>query len=183
MDKYTNIFKNWFPYAVMVTLLCGIIYIVAQQIYRLSANDPQYQMAQDAAYYLNDGADPKLLISPFQVELTQNQGPYLIIYNNAGDVVATNAKLNNASPKLPYGVLENALKNGPQTLTWQPLAGVRMATVTIASNKGYIVAAGRSLKKTEERIAILGAQVALGWMMSLIILWFVCAIQYRLAKD
>jgi formate hydrogenlyase subunit 3/multisubunit Na+/H+ antiporter MnhD subunit len=41
MNKYVSIFKNWFAYAAITTLLCGIIYIVTQQNYRLTANDPQ----------------------------------------------------------------------------------------------------------------------------------------------
>ena len=60
MNKYFPILKNWFGYLAVITLLCGIIYIVAQQNFRMSANDPQYQMAEDAINALNNGAGLKI---------------------------------------------------------------------------------------------------------------------------
>ena len=53
MNRLTNIFKNWIAYAAIITLLSGIIYIVVQQNYRMNANDPQFQMIEDAANALN----------------------------------------------------------------------------------------------------------------------------------
>ncbi|MDB5133834.1 MAG: hypothetical protein JWP37_437, partial [Mucilaginibacter sp.] len=56
---------HWFGYAVVITLLCGIIYIVAQQNFRQAANDPQVQLAQEAANAINNGADPKTLAAAY----------------------------------------------------------------------------------------------------------------------
>jgi hypothetical protein len=46
------------PVAVLATLCCGLVYALVQQDLRQSANDPQIQMAQDAARALDSGARP-----------------------------------------------------------------------------------------------------------------------------
>jgi len=111
MSILISILKSkWIPYAAIITLLCGITYIVVQQEYRLSANDPQYQMAQDAAFALSNGADPKSLVSSSPCELSHCLSPYIIIYDDKENVVATNAFLNGKAPKLPAGVLDYVRK-------------------------------------------------------------------------
>ena len=59
MNKYLVISKNWLGFAAVVTLLCFLVYIVAQQNFRQSANDPQFQLAQDAANAINKGTEPE----------------------------------------------------------------------------------------------------------------------------
>jgi hypothetical protein len=170
MSKYNSLFKNWLAYAAIITLLCGIVYIVVQQNYRLSANDPQVQLARDAANAIDKGADPKSLISSGPaIEISQSFSPFLVIYDAAGNIVAGSATLNGKALKIPQGVITYIQKNGKDAASWQPQPGVRQAMVGFSSaNKAFIIVAGRSLKLTEERISLLGEQVALGWGLSLI---------------
>ena len=183
MNNYKVIFKNWFGYAVLITLLCGIIYTIAQQNFRQSANDPQYQMAFDAANAINRGSAPgSLTSSSAPVEIGNSLSPYLLIYDANGKLTAANATLDGKAPKIPQGVLDNVKRNGMEIVTWQPRDGIRQATVEIQTNKGYTVAAGRSLHITEERIAILGKQVAFAWVLSLAAMLVVVTLQEMLTK-
>lgn len=185
MNKYANIFKSWFGYAAIVTLLCGIVYIVGQQGFRASADDPQYQMVEEAANAINHGTDPKSLpvvIKP--MEISETLSPYIIIYDKTGNVVLNGALLNGKPLKIPQGVLDYIQKNGSDHATWQPQAGVRQAMVGLRTDaaKGYIVIAGRSLRKIEERIARLGEQVLFGWAMSLLAMLVVVVLQQVMVK-
>ena|SRR5437879_8519769 len=183
--NYAIIFKNWFGYAAVITLLCGIIYITVQQGYRQSADDPQYQMVQDAANAINKGADPKSLISTTApLEIAETLSPYLVIYDRQGNVAAASAVLNGTALKVPPGVLDYIHEHGADHATWQPQPGVRQAMVGLSTNanKGYVVISGRSLLKVEERIYRLGEQVAFGWAMSLLAMLVVATLQQMTEK-
>jgi hypothetical protein len=182
MRRFTNIsvLANWVAYCAIITLLCVIIYVVAQQNFRQGANDPQFQMTEDVADALNNGADPKSLVNTTStVEISKSLSPYLIIYDAAGNIAASNANLNNQTLKIPAGVLAYIQKNGRDAATWQPQPGVRQAMVGIKATRGkaYTVIAGRSLRKTEERIGLLGEQVLFGWFVSVIALLVIAFLQ------
>jgi len=180
MNRLANIFKNRIAYAAIITLLCGIIYIVVQQNYRMNANDPQFQMIEDAANALNNGAEPKSAVPiATDVEISKSLAPFLIIYDDAGNIAATNALLNGQAIKIPAGVITYVQKNGSDAATWQPLPGVRLAMVAVhtITGKGYVVVAGRSLRKIEERIALLGKQVLFGWVCSLAAMFAIAFLQ------
>jgi len=184
MSKYATVFKAWFGYAAIITLACGIIYITVQQDFRLSANDPQIQMAQDAAIAIDKGGDPKVVAGTgMPLELSQNLSPYLVVYDPAGNVVAGSATLNGKALKIPQGVIDYIRKNGRDAASWQPEPGVRQAMVGVSTaKKNYIVVVGRSLGPTEERIDRLGEQVAFGWVMSLIGLLVVAFLQDMMTR-
>jgi hypothetical protein len=181
---YVTIFRNWFTYAVLISLLCGIIYFTVQQNYRHTANDPQYQMTEDAVNAINKGADPKSLVSSTPaIEISQSLSPFLVIYNVNGNIAAGSATLNSKPLKIPQGVIEYVQKNGQDAATWQPVPGVRHAMVGLSTaNKAFVVVAGRSLRKIEERIAQLGEQVLLGWALSLVAMLVVVTLQEMLTK-
>jgi len=184
MKTLLSVLKLWFPLAVTITLICGIVYIVVQQNYRLTANDPQTQMANDAANAVSKGTDPKTLITNPPLELSTSLSPYLIIYNETGESVASGVILNGEIPKLPSGVLAFVKNHGEDVITWQPRGGIRQAVVIrkTTGDKLYFVTAGRSLRKTEERISLLAKQVEFGWICSLIILFVVVWIFKILVK-
>lgn len=49
MKLIRNILKPWLPLAVTIIAVFGGICLTVQQSYRMGANDPQIQMAEDAA--------------------------------------------------------------------------------------------------------------------------------------
>jgi len=184
MNKYANVFKAWFGYTAIITLACGIIYVTVQQDFRLSANDPQLQMAQDAGIAIDKGADPKNLAGTnTNLELSQNLSPFLVVYDTSGNIVAGTATLNGKPLKIPQGVIDYIRKNGRDAASWQPEPGVRQAMVGVSTaKKDYIVVAGRSLAPTEERIDRLGEQVAFGWVVSVVGLLVVAFLQGMMAR-
>jgi hypothetical protein len=180
MNRFTNIFKKWIAYAAIITLMCGIVYTTVQQSFRADANDPQFQMAEDAANALSNGADPKSLIpSTGNVEISRSLAPFIIIDDDGENMAASNATLNGQAIKIPAGVIPYIKKNGSDAVSWQPQPGVRQAMVGIhtTAGRGYTVFTGRSLRKVEERIGKLGEQVLFGWICSLIGMFIIAFLQ------
>jgi hypothetical protein len=157
------------PLAMLATCLAGLIYIVVQQDLRTGANDPQQQLAEDAAAELNGGAAPASLVTGAKVDLATSLAPFLVIYNTTGAVLATDGQLDGAPPLIPKGVLDAAGANGLDAVTWQPRAGLRFATVTVPWAGGSVMA-GRSLRLVEQRESQLELLVAAGWVATLIAL-------------
>ncbi len=169
MKRISLILRNWLPQAVTLSLVCGLLYVSIQQTYRSNANDPQIQLAEDAARALAAGRPPASLLPEEPVDIAHSLAPYLIIFDADGDPVASNANLHGQIPTIPSGVLEHARSQGQDRVTYQPEPGVRSATVTVAvagSPGGYVLA-GRSLREVEARIDQFGLMLGLGWLTSL----------------
>jgi hypothetical protein len=136
-------------------------------------------MAEDLKMALDEGTSPGVLVNPaYTLEISKSLSPFIIIADTNGKLLNTNATLNNMPPNLPKGLLHNVVNTKIQATTWQPQRGVRIASVLILAgpNKDKVVLAGRSLKRIEERIEVLGQLVLLAWLLSLVVyglvLWF-----------
>ena len=152
--------------AVVITLLCGLVFGSAQQIYRQSANDPQIQISEDMADYLSQGKDVSAIVPKQEVDISKSLVWFVIDYNDKGEVVASNAKLDGLTPALPFGVLDHTRQNGQNRVTWEPKEGVRIAAVITKYNGGAVLV-GRSLRETEIRTHMLGKRVMLAWLVTL----------------
>ncbi|HTY39843.1 MAG TPA: hypothetical protein VMC43_02005 [Candidatus Paceibacterota bacterium] len=162
--------ETFLPVLVAVTLFAGLIYGVAQQIVRQSANDPQVQMAEDAAVALAGGMAPSVLLpNTPPVDIATSLSPYLIVFDGRGTPIAASGRLHGNIPVPPPGVLEYALAHGEDRLTWQPERDVRIAAVVrpYAGAQAGFVLAGRSLRETESRTGALLKMVLLGWLFTL----------------
>jgi hypothetical protein len=148
---YRRAFAFFLPVAVLATLACGLIYVEVQQTLRSGANDPQYQLAEDAAARLDAGAAPNSVVdAASKVDPSSGLAPFVIIFDSNRTVMAGNAVLDSGSPVPPRGVLDAARPGAPSAVTWQPRAGVRIAAVTVAWNGGFVLA-GRSLRRVEQQ--------------------------------
>jgi len=127
-------------------------------------------MAEDAARALASGLAPDSLLPDRQVDIAQSLAPYLIIFNDNGGEIASNAVFHGQVPEIPPGVLEHARVQGQDRVTYQPEPGVRSATVTVAvaGGLGGFVLAGRSLREVEARIDRFGMMLGIGWLGSLV---------------
>ncbi|HTX91080.1 MAG TPA: hypothetical protein VMC09_07680 [Anaerolineales bacterium] len=150
MRTILRIVKNWLPLAIATAGLCALVYLTVQQILRQDANDPQIQMAEDAARNLNAGANVESVVPAAKVEIADSLAPFLIVFDDSGNVVASSATLHGSTPAYPAGVLDYTRQKGEDRVTWQPEAGVRMATVVVRSDNGFVLA-GRSLREVETR--------------------------------
>jgi hypothetical protein len=145
-----TIIKKWLPLGIATAGLCGLVYLAVQQSLRISANDPQIQMAEDAAGALNSGASVDSIIPTAKVELANSLAPFMIVFDDSGKVLASSATLHGSIPIFPTGVLDYTRQNGEDRITWQPEKNVRMATVVARYDKGFVLA-GRSLREVEIR--------------------------------
>jgi hypothetical protein len=162
-------FAIFLPSAILATALCGLVYIVVQQDLRTGANDPQQQLAEDAAVHLDGGAAPSSVVGPTTIDVARSLAPFIVVYDPTGTVLANDGVLDGNPPMLPGGVLESATATGRDAVTWQPREGVRVATVTIPWNGGTVTS-GRSLRLVEEREAAVELIVAAAWVATLIAL-------------
>ncbi len=155
--------------AIPATLICGVIYAVAQQSLRLGANDPQIQLAEDAATALGESSLPEEVVSDQTVDAAKSLAPFIMIYGNDGKPVISDATFGGKDLTVPAGVLEDAKLHGQSRVTWQPTPGLRFAAVAVRSGgnyDGYVVAA-RSLREVEVRESDVLNIAAAGWLILL----------------
>ena len=150
---------------VVLTGACLLSYLVMQQVERQGANDPQLQIAEDGARALAAGAPAREIASGAPVDLAQSLATAIIVLDDAGNVVASNARLGEATPVPPAGVLAHVRDQWEARLTWAPNRDVRLASVTRrvdGARPGFIVVA-RSLREVESRIADIGRLIFAIW--------------------
>ena len=161
-----KVLKAWIPLAATITLLCGVIYLIMQQTYRMDANDPQVQITGDVKAALEDGATPDQMVGQSKADIAKTLDPFIIIYDINKQIVVTSASLNGSSPSIPGGVLDQVAKKDEERVTWQPQKDVRIAAVVVKYKDGFVLA-GRSLKEVESRIQKHGINVLIGWVFTL----------------
>ena len=174
MKKYFSLTAG----AVILVVIFGTMYALVQQDLRQSANDPQVQLAYDAASRLASGATPDSLV-PEKSDVTSSLAPFLVIYDKTGKAVAGSGTLDGVFPVMPLGVLQAADREGYHAVTWQPKSNVRLASATVAGKDYYVVSA-RSLYLVEKREEQTGILATIGLAASLILFIFFVALPLRL---
>ena len=167
MKNKNNLFKDIFPFwltmVVVITFLCGFIYVSVQQTLRQDANDPQIQVAEDLANQLSRTARPPTLNAV--IDLKKSLATFVIIFNIKGKPVSSTAYLDNQIPVPPLGVFQFAEKFNENRITWQPQNNVRLASVIVPyGNKLGFVLVGRSLREVEKRVDKITLFAAITWL-------------------
>lgn len=153
------------PALAVATVLAAFIYAVGQQVLRQGADDPQIQLAEDAAARLAAGQPAQSLLPAATIDPSASLAPFVIVYDRAGRVLASSATLHGQTPVLPAGVLGHAGAGRDARVTWQPEAGVRIAAVVArASDSAGYVLAGRSLREVERRENQVRLLAVAGWL-------------------
>jgi hypothetical protein len=122
---------------------------VVQQAQRADANYPQIQLAEDTAAQLKSSFNPSIPASLAPADMRSSLAPFIIIYDKKGKVVSGSGYLNGKVAKAPLSMLEASKGKDYNAETWQPQKGVRIAAVTVTSDKYYVLS-GRSLKEVEK---------------------------------
>src|SRR5579862_2127565 len=99
--------RVWVPLAVALSGLSVVVYAAVQQDLRQSANDPQIQLAEDAASALDGGAAPRAVVPGQTVELSSSLQPFVMVYDRSDALLASSATLNGQPPPFPTSVLDN----------------------------------------------------------------------------
>ena len=91
---------------------------------------------------------------PAKIDVASSLAPFVMVFDDAGNVLASSGLLNGQNPPLPPGVLDFTRSHGEDRVTWTPEAGVRIAAVVVRSegSKPGFVLAGRSLREAEKRV-------------------------------
>ena len=162
---------RWLRFAGVIVAMSFLTYVIAQQVLRLSANDPQIQLVEDVTASLIAGNDPASLGGGQTTDISANLAPFLIVYDDAGKIVASTAKLEASDLVLPSGVLASAKAKSDDRVTWEPVKGVREAVVVkyyqTDTGAGYVLV-GRSLREIELRESQLLKISAIGAIATLI---------------
>jgi hypothetical protein len=174
----------WLPLLVAITGLFGFGYVAVQQNYRQSANDPQIQMAEDAAVLMSKNHfNTDLIFEPGvpTTDIRQGLTPWIAIYDAGGANYGSTGLLNGDNPKMPTGLLDYSTwlshktwhsPTGLETrVTWQPESDIRQALVIVhfdSSLGGGYAVAGRSMRTTEERIISLTQLAAIAWSFTVL---------------
>ncbi|MDD4901752.1 MAG: hypothetical protein PHE24_01315 [Patescibacteria group bacterium] len=166
-------FKKIIFIAVILALVFGFAYSICQQVLRQGANDPQIQIARDAAVKLALGEGPDYYRSDVygQVDIAKSLSPFLMTFDGSRNVLSTNATLNGKAAVPPAGVFAYAKKHGENRVTWQPAKGVRIAAVMVhysGVGEGYALS-GRSLAEVEKRSGSLEFLTFWVWLFSVIV--------------
>jgi hypothetical protein len=169
-----TLLRHFLPFAAVITLIYGAVYIIVQQDYRISANDPQIQLAEDAAAMLTQGQSFQAVVPAAPVDIANSLAPYLVVFDDSGKAVASSGQLHGQMPSMPEGVFNSTRQSGENRVTWQPEPGVRSATVVVhyqGTRAGFVMA-GRSLREVENQIDMLGIMTVVAWIGTL----FICFI-------
>jgi hypothetical protein len=159
---------SWLPLAALIAVLTITIYAAVQQVERGSANDPQIQIATDAANALNAGASPRSLVAATPIDIASSYAPYLVIYDANAAILATSATVNGQALVPPSGVFSATRSSGLDLITWTPAPGVRSAVAVVPYTHGYVLS-GRSLKLIEDRETNLEYLVGAGGAVALVV--------------
>ena len=161
-----EVVARWLPIEAGATLLTLLIYASVQQAYRQGANDPQIQIAEDAARAVAHGADPASLVSGAPVDIGASAAVWTAVVDGEDRALAANLRLDGHTPLPPAGVFADARRNGENRVTWQPRPGVRSATVSVqvSGASRAVIVVGRSLRDTEWRVDRLGLMALAAWL-------------------
>jgi hypothetical protein len=165
-----QIIRHYLPLALVITALCALAYLLSQQMLRLGANEPQIQMAQDAAARLTAGEAPDSVVPAGTLDVGRSLAPFTIAYDEQGNVLAATGLLRGQPPALPPGVLDYVRHKGEDRISWQPEPGVRYAAVVervSGAHPGFVLAA-RSLRETEDRIDVMGQLALAAWLATML---------------
>lgn len=166
----SNIMKLFVPLAFIMTVSAGMVYVAVQQNFRMNADDPQIQLAEDFSDQLSAGRTIASINVGPGIDIAKSLSPFIFIYDESGNILVGSGKIDNQYPTLPDGVLEHAKASGQNRITWEPQSGLRFATVIIpysGTQSGFVVI-GRSLREVEQRTDALGLQVLVAWIIGLV---------------
>jgi hypothetical protein len=158
---------------VVATVLFGTIYVAAQQLDRMSANDAPLRLASQVAAELREGQTTTVDAQP-HVDLSRSLAAFVVVEDAQGKASDGSGFLKGSLISLPTGVLASAAKSGRDNVTWQPASGLRFATVTLKVGDQF-VSAGQSLTPSENRDGTIRLLVGAGWLVSMLVLggvWF-----------
>lgn len=159
--------KIWGIVAIGVTLVMIFGFVVGQQVFRMSANDPQAEIIDGVADALAAGQDPKALGTLAQVDLQKNLTPFIVAFDRDRKLLAGNGQVDGQTPVPPDKAFSKANQKGKVQFTWSPKQGVKIASIMRYYASGEIsgfVLVGKSLREVEARTKTLLKLSVIAWI-------------------
>jgi hypothetical protein len=187
----------WLYSAIAVTGLCGILYVSVQQSFRQNLDDPQIQIAEDAAQALEVGELPAAVVPRTPpVDLRDSLSSWVAVYDSSRKPLESSGVLDNAPPVPPEGTFNSSTWTASKTyvipfgketrFTWQAAPDVRQATVLIVLDKSAgsakYIAVGRNMREIESRITDVGDKIFIAWLVILAVLFVSSFIGWHLLR-
>lgn len=154
LNKLKHINRSSLIYGLSVIVGVGLVifvYVAVQQDYRMSANDPQIQIAEDGVATLARGGTSTSLVPTAKIDVSASLAPFTIVVDKNMTILASSGELDGRTPLPPKGVFLDAASKGERRFTWQTEGGYRFATVVAPAPNGDFVISARSLREVEKR--------------------------------
>jgi hypothetical protein len=147
-----TVLRRWIPLAAVACAMALLVYVAVHQTIRRGADQPQVQLAEDAAHAFETGGDTSLLPHA-RVALEASLAPFVNLYDADGAPLSGNGRLRGALLAPPRGIFATARTDGESRVTLMPERGVRIAAVVrpIRGGLGGFVVAGRSMREIEQQ--------------------------------
>jgi len=173
-------FISHFAALMIITVLCGLIYVTVQQSHRTGANDPQLQIALDLKNAIETDRSTVQWMPGDTIEISKSLSVFKTFYNRNGEPVQSTGFLDGQLPRIPKTVLDFTERNRENVVTWQPQRGIRLAMVieSVKSSSIGFVAVGRSLKEVEKRESTLVTMVLVAWLVCVGVILFHFLLSY-----
>ena len=157
--------------ALYTLALAGALAAV-QQAERQRADEPQVQMAEDAALAMSHGEDPQHVVPRSATPADRSLAPFGILLDDSGQLRGASAPFTGTIPVPPRGVIEHARRQGESRITWRPTPSLRLAAVVVkvTGGPGGFVVVARSLRETEARITRIARLLGVIWLVGLLLL-------------
>ncbi len=163
---------RYLPLVWVVSVVIGFGYLMLQQTIRLSANQPQLQLATDLSAALSNGEDVSALVPSRSIDIKLSLTPFVVIYNENGQPVVTSVVGFDKLPALPKGVFDYTRNHTDDRITWQPQPDIRVAAVVqhykTKDGKAGFVLMGRNLREVESLEALTLKLAATAWAVTII---------------
>ena len=177
-----------FPIIVAGTVILIVAYAAVQQDLRQSANDPQIELAEDAAAILSEGYPIDSLIGSVpKTDMSKSLSPFVMLIDASGNLIESSGMNGTSTPSAPpVGIFDHVRAYGEDRVTWQTASGLRFAAVVTewqvparppaqllsgapslppaSSTVGFVVAA-RPLREVEIREDKVGKIMLSGWVL------------------
>ena len=166
--KINRFLFAWLTLGALATAVCFLVHLVAQQTWR--ERQRLGQIGRDRAAAMAAGKPAETVVARDAVDMERSLAPFLIVFDADGKILAASGSLRGQVPGVPKGVFESVRARGEDRITWQPIGGVRIASVIVSysgSRQGFVLA-GRSLEETESRISQFRSLIALAWAATLV---------------
>jgi len=171
--------RLWIFVVGLLTMITLLIFGSVQYVLRMNANDPQIELAENtaqdmAAITREAWVDQSHHMMGPDIDYRTSLSAFTMLFDEKENFMVTNAIFVDSVPtiKPPPGVFAFAKEHKEHRFTWEPIPGVRIASVMIYyrnrldQSSGYVLV-GRNLREVEKRVRDLEWKVGLFWIVAI----------------